>query len=587
MMECAACGKGGDNLKACTACKQVKYCNVSCQRSHWSKHKKECMKHADMLQRDDAESKNTNRRGHNNASDSNVDDIESDDESDDVYTHADHKQNGNECYKAKDYRGAIAHYTLAINAAKEELHGDGDSDPEILASYYNNRAAAYTMILQYDETVSDCNEAINLHPQSLKPYIRKAKAQICLGQLDEAKATLNRCAVYDPNNSTIMSLKNDVQTLKDRMELARSLLAKTESRDYPPFPLPSTRDGKQALNQITVVLASCPAWKSIELERIQALLSVGRYEEAYAASTSLIRSNHHNNSVLLLYRAYALQQRGDIDDAIKHLKQILGGDPDNKMAFAFFKLLKELSKKKAEADQHYKTRKYDNAVKAYSEALLLTGCVGQYKAKVLFNRACCNANLRNHADVVKDCSLAIHIDDEYVKAILRRASSYLIMGEETDCQNAINDYQTVMDLAEKRGDEDKMREMKGKLREAQIQLKRSKQKDFYKILGVNRDATEAEIKKSYRKAALKWHPDRHSNSSEEEKKKAEACFRDINFAYEVLSDAQKKAKYDSGVDIEDLDNPHTSCGHGGMHGHHGIDPSVLFEMFMRQQSGGF
>ena len=104
---------------------------------------------------------------------------------------------------------------------------------------------------------------------------------------------------------------------------------------------------------------------------------------------------------------------------------------------------------------------------------------------------------------------------------------------------------------------------------------------------MNRDATEAEIKKSYRKAAFKWHPDRHSNSSEEEKKKAEACFRDINFAYEVLSDAQKKAKYDSGVDIEDLDNPHTSCGHGGMHGHHGIDPSVLFEMFMRQQSGGF
>ena len=65
--QCAACGKGGDNLKACTACKQVKYCNVSCQRAHWRKHKKECRKHADTLQRD----------GHNNnASDnSNVDDV--------------------------------------------------------------------------------------------------------------------------------------------------------------------------------------------------------------------------------------------------------------------------------------------------------------------------------------------------------------------------------------------------------------------------------------------------------------------------------------------------------------------------------
>ena len=66
MMECAACGKGGDNLKACTACKQVKYCNVSCQRAHWRKHKKECRKkYADTSQRD----------GHNNASDINVDDV--------------------------------------------------------------------------------------------------------------------------------------------------------------------------------------------------------------------------------------------------------------------------------------------------------------------------------------------------------------------------------------------------------------------------------------------------------------------------------------------------------------------------------
>lgn len=165
--------------------------------------------------------------------------------------------------------------------------------------------------------------------------------------------------------------------------------------------------------------------------------------------------------------------------------------------------MKALSKKKSEADAHYKSRNYEKAVETYSEALLLTGCVGQYKAKVLFNRACCNANLRKHEEVIKDTTLAIRIDDEYVKCLLRRASSYLVIGEESDCRNAINDYQTVMDLEEKRGDEDRIREMKSKLREAKVALKRSTQKDFYKILGVKRDATEAEIKKSYRKAALK------------------------------------------------------------------------------------
>jgi len=512
-------------------------------------------------------------------------------------THAEHKQNGNEAYKRKDYRSAIANYTLAIETAKENQENEDNDDPtekcdpETLASYYNNRAASFTMLLQFSEAVADCDEAITLHPPFLKAYLRKAKAQLSLGELEKSLATLNRAAVYDPNSSTIISLKNDVQKLEQRVELAKSLLGKKDAKrgDYPPFPLPNLRDGKQALNQITVVIASCPAWRSILLEKTQALLAAGMTNEAYTTTTSLIRSGNHHNPLLVLYRAYALQQMGNIEGAMQHIRQILSSDPDNKMAFSFHKQLKNLSKKKAEADAHYKGKNYEQAVNAYSEALEMTGCVGQYKAKVYFNRACCNANLRQHAAVVKDCTNAIALDDEYVKAILRRAGSYLLMGEEADCQNAMNDYQTVMDLAEKRGDTAQTSEMKKKIQEAQVQLKRSKQVDFYKVLGVARDATESEIKKSYRKSALKWHPDRHANSSDEEKKKAEKIFRDINHAYEVLGDATKKAKYDSGVDIEDLDNPHAGRGgHGGMGGHGpgGIDPNILFEMFMRGQGGG-
>ncbi|KAL7538733.1 hypothetical protein ACHAXR_010423 [Thalassiosira sp. AJA248-18] len=46
MSKCAACGKGGDGLKACAACKLVKYCNVTCQKAHRPNHKKECTKRA-------------------------------------------------------------------------------------------------------------------------------------------------------------------------------------------------------------------------------------------------------------------------------------------------------------------------------------------------------------------------------------------------------------------------------------------------------------------------------------------------------------------------------------------------------------
>lgn len=64
------------------------------------------------------------------------------------------------------------------------------------------------------------------------------------------------------------------------------------------------------------------------------------------------------------------------------------------------------------------------------------------------------------------------------------------------------------------------------------------QKDYYEILGVTKSATEAEIKRAYRKLALQYHPDRNKG------KDAEAKFKEVTKAYEVLSDPQKKQAYD-------------------------------------------
>ena len=64
-------------------------------------------------------------------------------------------------------------------------------------------------------------------------------------------------------------------------------------------------------------------------------------------------------------------------------------------------------------------------------------------------------------------------------------------------------------------------------------------KNYYKILGLNKGATEDDIKKAYRKMALKFHPDKNKESDAEER------FKEIAEAYEVLSDNKKKYKYDN------------------------------------------
>ena len=66
------------------------------------------------------------------------------------------------------------------------------------------------------------------------------------------------------------------------------------------------------------------------------------------------------------------------------------------------------------------------------------------------------------------------------------------------------------------------------------------QRDYYEVLGVSRDASESEIKKAYRTMALKYHPDKNPGDE-----KAEAAFKEVSEAFEVLSDDEKRRVYDT------------------------------------------
>lgn len=85
-------------------------------------------------------------------------------------------------------------------------------------------------------------------------------------------------------------------------------------------------------------------------------------------------------------------------------------------------------------------------------------------------------------------------------------------------------------------------------------------KDYYEVLGINRKATDKEIKQAYRKLARKYHPDVNSGD-----KSAEAKFKEINQAYEVLSDAEKRKKYDQFGDNWQYADQFAKAGGQGPH----------------------
>lgn len=126
------------------------------------------------------------------------------------------------------------------------------------------------------------------------------------------------------------------------------------------------------------------------------------------------------------------------------------------------------------------------------------------------------------------------------------------------------------------------------LESAKKEEKKAKKRDYYKILDLTPQATESDIRKAYKKLALKFHPDR-VNGGEEDKKQAEKMFRDINDAYSVLSDPKKKQMYDSGMDPLDPESGSGGFGEGGFSGG-SMNPNDIFRVFFggggNQGAGG-
>ena len=313
------------------------------------------------------------------------------------------------------------------------------------------------------------------------------------------------------------------------------------------------------------VLDVCTSADTLRMTLGRLLLETQQWERLIQTCSTVLRS-HPDDCEALYMRGWGFLMNGDKETAQTHFKKVrtmevidgqcLRSDPDYKTCKEGSKLVRSISRHLNRIED---PEEKDAAVKVEeAESLLkVKGLPHRYQSLAKYYLCKYNTELKEYGKAHDFCQFVVDNKND--------------LGEGVDASDAVCALATAL-LAEDKYDQairllnDALKndqnnrkvslrkqiewQLHDKLNEAEVAQKRSKEKDYYKILGVKRDATEKEIKKAYRKLALQWHPDKHK----EDKEIAEEKFKEIAEAYEVLSNEESRAKYDRGEDTSEEAN---------------------------------
>ncbi|GAA5811329.1 hypothetical protein MFLAVUS_004762 [Mucor flavus] len=448
-----------------------------------------------------------------------------------------HLVDGNQFLITGKYNDAIISYDAAIA-----------QDPSDYLSYYK-RATAYLSLGRTSSAIDDFSTILDLRPGFDKALLQRAKLYANDGDFSLAKNDLLKHK--DATNQEVKDLLESVQYAEKTSMLG---LEAYENKSYD--------DCIRLMTEVIRIAPQKPQWR---LTRSKCHVGKGEIEEATSDLTRVAVLTPSNKELLLQVASLNFFSLYEPDRALTQVKSCVHYDPDDKQCKGLFRFMKRLEKEIKKASDSHAQQRYATALNA------LVGKTGilheideplktletQMNAKLpnrlalkVYSLACIiAAESKDTEKAEKWCAATLEIDPNHQEALFSRGEMKL---NQNDFEGAVHDLEKAFEASEQQ--DNRIRQM---LQRAQQLLRQN----------VSRDSDPKTIKKAYRKMAHTWHPDKYSGDLD--KSQVESKMADINQAYEVLSDPEKKEQFDNGFDPYDPEAAQQQQHHNPFAHHHG------------------
>ncbi|KAF2196513.1 TPR-like protein [Delitschia confertaspora ATCC 74209] len=451
------------------------------------------------------------------------------------------------------------------------------------------------------EALTYFDVAINRDPKNYLTLFRRGAAYLSLGRTAQAHHDFDKVLELKPGfegalvqRAKISSRKGDWAAARKDYEAAGkteeiSQLEEAQGAAYMAAEAAEKGDWDSCISQAGVAILVAGTAYDIRKLRARCRFEKGEVAEGISDLQHLLQINTGDIEPHLQSSAMAFFSLGETDKGLQYIARCLHSDPDSKACMRLRRREKNLDKQLKKVRELFEKRSFVGATKllvprgedpgllqevqddfkTYTEEgyISKTSPEGLYSNLVEMT---CEAyiEMNNQKKAAPYCTEALKHNPTSLHGLLAQAQREL---DADDFDAAIRTLETAK---EHHPHHQKIQEL---LHKAHNLLKRSKQKDYYKVLGVSRDADERQIKSAYRKLAKQFHPDKASEQGYTPEE-AQTRMASINEAYEVLSDPELKQRFDNGDDPnnpEQQGSPFQGNPFGGG------------QQFMFRQGGGF